>query len=268
MGKHIYIDGDLAVTTGDLYTRNISSGGTWHPDDSVIITPQNGRMEITEDTGSIFDSYYVSGSVACGGILGVSKGAIVAFGDIYDFTVQDYEAGLFQIERMLELNIPKAQQSFFYQQQYASVFSLLEWFLTCTFVRQTCDREDSYQRVLASGELQKWSTKKMKSVLNGSDCLQKELFYIEAANRVIYHNANRVGALFKAAFDIDVDLSVLDMQLEVRNHIAHRFGHTKDGVSVSISESSVRVLINSVDKIVKTTIEQIRALPQSERLYP
>ena len=73
--------------------------------------------------------------------------------------------------------------------------------------------------------------------------------------------------LFKVAFDIDVDLSKLNGQLEIRNHIVHRFGYTEDGSVVRVSKSSVLDLIASVDMIVKHIIAQIRALPQSERMY-
>jgi len=266
MGKHFYIDGNIVATTGNLYTRSISAGGTWHPHDAVLIVPPGGVLEITEDSGSIFDSYYVSGQVAAGGILGVSKGAICAFADIYEFTIKDYNEGLELIESMLDF-IPSGEKGTLYlQQQYVSVFSLMERFLSCTFVKQTCDREDSYYRVLESRELLKRSNKEIKAVLKGPDGLTKQLAYIDAANRIIYHNAKRVHPLFKVAFDIDVDLSKLNGQLEIRNHIVHRFGYTEDGSVVCVSKSSVLDLIASVDMIVKHIIAQIRALPQSERM--
>lgn len=268
MGKHFYIEGNLVATTGNLYTRSISAGGTWHPEDAIVIVPPGGVMEITDDFGSIFDSYYVSGDVVAGGILGVSKGAICAFADIYEFTIKHYNEGLELIESMLDF-IPSGGKGVLYlQQQYASVFSLMERFLSCTFVKQTCDREDSYYSVLESRELLKRSNKEIKAVLNGPDGLTKQLAYIDEANRIIYHNAKRVSPLFRVAFGIDVDLSKLKGQLEIRNHIVHRFGHTKDGSVVRISKSMVLDLIASVDMIVKHVIAQIRALPQSERMYP
>ncbi len=268
MGKHFFIDGNLVATTGDLYTRSISAGGTWHPEDAEVIVPPGGVMEITKDTGSIFDSYYVNGAVAAGGILGASKGAICAFADIYEFTIKDYKEGLRLIESMLDMIPSGTRGDLYLQQQYASVFSLMERFLSCTFVRQTCDREDSYYRVLESGELLKQSNKEINAVLKGPDGLTKQLAYIEAANRVIYHNAKRVQPLFKVAFDIDVNLSKLKGQLDIRNHIVHRFGYTKDGSAVRVSKSCVEDLIVSVDKIVEHVIVQVRSLPQSERMYP
>ena len=114
----------------------------------------------------------------------------------------------------------------------------------------------------------KGSFSKINYLLNGPDGLGKELAYVKSANRVIYHNAKRVGPLFKAAFNIDVDLTVHKGQFEIRNHIVHRFGYTEAGSAVCVSKRRVKDLIASVDTIVEHIIDQIRALPQNERMYP
>lgn len=102
MGRHFFVDGSIVATTGDLYARDISVGGTWHPEDAEVIAPPNGVLYITEDSGSIFDTYYVSGDVAAGGIHGLSKGSICAYADIYEFTLRDYNKDLKLIRSMLD----------------------------------------------------------------------------------------------------------------------------------------------------------------------
>ena len=87
MGKKIYIDGSVVATTGNLYTRDIYCLCDNMPDNSVYYKPENGVWNVTENTGSIFDTYYVSGGVTA---LGMEKGDIYAFKSIYEFTVQDY----------------------------------------------------------------------------------------------------------------------------------------------------------------------------------
>ena len=249
------------ATTGDLYSHNVIAGGSSHPADAEVITPPNGVLKITKDSGSIFDTYYVREWVTAGGIWGLSKGTICAFADIYEFTVRDYTDGLRLIESMLD-NIPAdSRKNLYLQQQFASVFSLMEKFLSFTFVRQTCDNEESYHRVLASGLLQqKYGN---KPILNGPDCLDKELKYIELANRVVYHNQRAVKALFNEAFGIDVDLSPLEEALDVRNDIMHRFGRTNSSADVVLSLEEVQTLIQSVDGIVKSTAKQIMAYQKS-----
>jgi len=255
MGKNIYVDGGLIATTGNLYTRTIFAKATCYPDDSEKVIPEGGRLEITTNTGSIFDTYYVKSYVnACGGTVG----AIKAFRDIYQFTISKYEKGAELVKEMLD-DIPSGEHENLYcQQQYASVFSLMEQFLSCTFVRQTCDREDSYHQVLESGLLQQKFG--YKDILNGPDCLDKELLYINLSNKVVYHNKNAVKLLFDAAFGIDVDLTPLEREMEIRNDIIHRFGYTTSGVKVDVRKKSVIDLITSVDLIVQNTAKQILAM--------
>lgn len=256
MAKSIYVDGALLATTGDLYSHNVIAGGASHPADAEVITPPNGVLEIIKDCGSIFNTYYVREWVTAGGIWGLSKGAICFFADIYEFTFRDYADGLRLIDSMLD-NIPaNSRKNLYLQQQFASVFSLMERFLSCTFVRQTCDNEDSYRRVLASGLLQKRFTKE-KTILNGPDGLHKELKYIELANKVVYHRQKIVRDLFYEAFGVDVDLSPLEAAIDVRNDIMHRFGRTKLGADVVLSVEEVQALIQSVDCIVNSTASQI-----------
>ena len=262
MGKNIYIDGAIFASTGDLYSYNIVSGGTPHPDDAEIIAPPNGVLEITEDTGSIFNTYYVREWVTAGGILGLSKGAVCAFANIYEFTIRDYDAGLRLIQSMLDRVPEDSRQNLYLQQQYASVFSLMEKFLSFTFVRQTCDNEDSYRRVLASGFLQR-RFGQYQAVLNGPDCLEKELKYIELANTIVYHNQKAVRTLFNEAFGFDVDLKPLEEELKKRNDMMHRFGHTKTGAEVVVRLDEISNLLQTVDSIVRKTCKQILSFQKS-----
>lgn len=260
MGKQYYIKGGVVAEKGCLYTRDIKAGCTWHPEDAEEKPVENGEWRITKNEGSIFDTYYVSGYVTAGGTY--NNGAIRAYIDIYNFTIEQYEKGITLIRKML-LSVPEGEyESLYCQQQFASVFSLMEQFLSCTFVRQTCDREDSYHRVLKAGHLQEWYGK--KQILNGPDGLDKELMYIEQANRVVYNNIERVPKLFKAAFDVSIDMSALKDAVTVRNDIVHRFGHTIMGEEVRLTAADVRSLIKKVDELVHKTAEQILALPERD----
>ena len=254
MGRNVFVDGDLLITTGSLYVKNISAGGRFHPTDSDVIVPPRGQLLIKDRMGSIFDSYYVSGAVAT-----KREGSLFAFIDIYDFTVKEYESGRELIRKMATLNVPTQYNTVFYQQLYASIFSLLERFLSCTFIKQTCSREESYRNVLNTGFLQR-KFGQFKNILNGPDCLSKELLYIELTNRIVYHNQKSVKELFESAFGIDVDLSSLNNQINVRNDIIHRFGFTTKGIELSLTKNDVDTLLDLVNSIVIKTATQISEL--------
>lgn len=259
MGKVYYIEGGVFSTTGNLYTRDISAGDDYCPDGAIVITPPNGILEITNNTGSIFDTYHVKSFVTASGI---DVGNIYAFKNIYQFTIDSYYKNRDILNKLL-LSPPEDAQlrHVFYQQQYAHVFSLLERFLSDTFVRRTCDNEESYHRVLDSNILVSKNIvqgKTNRAIITGKDCLDKELLYIDSIeNFIVYHKLDLVSDLFSIAFNIVVNFNPLKSHLDVRHDIIHRFGQSTKGVERIITEADVSSLIEAVDGYVKTITEQM-----------
>lgn len=259
MGKVYYIDGGVYSTTGNLYTRDISAGDDYCPDGAIVITPPNGVLEITQNAGSIFDTYHVKSFVTASGI---DVGNIYGFKNIYQFTIDSYYKNRDMLNKIL-VSPPEDVQlrHIFYQQQYAHVFSLMERFLSDTFVRQTCDNEDSYHRILDSGILVSKNIvqgKTNKSIITGEDCLDKELLYINSIeNYIVYHKFDLVSDLFSIAFNISVDFGSLKSQLDTRHDIIHRFGQSTKGVERIITEADVFSLIETIDGYVETITEQM-----------
>lgn len=198
----VYVDGDLTVTaTGTLYTWSISAGSSNFSDNARIITPTNGVLKITDVEGSIFDTYYVRGGVAASGIV---VGGVEQMCYNYKFTNYDYEKGKSLIYDLLnhirESELEEDKKILLYQQQFTSIISLMEHFLSCSFVGHICNHEESYHSVLQSGLLHQYC--KDKKTLNGPDCIKKELLFIDQANTIVYHNQHKVKKLFEAAFGI------------------------------------------------------------------
>ncbi len=259
----VFVDGDLTVTSGTLYTRSISAGSGNLSDNASIITPPNGVLEITEDAGSIFDTYYVSGDVSVSGII---EGDVVSVLYNHRFTVSDYNQGKRLINVILDhirdSELEDDYKSILYQQQFTSVISLLEHYLSCSFVGTICNHVESYSAVLESGFLQKRFSH-YKAILNGRDCIKKELLFIDLAKKIVYHNQKNVKELFEIAFGINVDLSPLESQLNTRHDIIHRFGYNDSffGGKVKMTDDSVKSLMSVVDIIVQNTQSQLPLLP-------
>lgn len=259
MGKIYYIDGDLVSTTGNLYTKDIYAGDLCCPEGAVSIKPKNGVLKITEETGSIFDTYHVKGCVCASGI---ENGNIYAFKDIYELTTAGYQHNRELLLRILA-SPPEEDQlkNLFYQQQYVSVFGLFERFLCDTFVRQTCDREESYNNVLKSMTFKKLIRKADKKTINGPDCLSKELLYVKIVeNNIVYHRFNILKELFEAAFCISVDFGAIEKALKIRHDIVHRFGLSIKGTEIFLTKRDVEDLLDKVDKCVETISTQIQNL--------
>jgi len=267
MSKIFCINGGVYATKGSLFAREIHALDGRCPKEAIIITPPDGWLEITEDTGSIFDTFYVKGAVTALGIEN-ERGSITAYKDIYQFTVDSYNKGRGLLEKLL-LSPPNdfELRCIFYQQQFAHVFSLLELFLSDTIVRQTCDCEESYHRVLDSNILCSKRIIRDKigvRIIRGDDCLKKERLYIKSMNNIVYHRFDLVSSLLFIAFGISDDLSDLEGNLKIRNDIIHRFGRGTNRMDNMITETDVIDLLKKVDSHVSTISSQISKISDTK----
>lgn len=259
MAKKYYIDGTIVATTGNLYTRDVAAGCTEIPSDCIIIKAPNGIWEVVEPTGSMFDTYYARGDVVA---TDIRNGEVYAFKSIYEFTIRDYKDDWKRLRSMLDVDITEERRTLYFQQQLVSSFSLLENFLSCTFLRETCDREDSYHEVWKSGCLDRHiHGAGQQAIKRGPDCVQKELLYIDAVNKLIYHNAAFVKTIFQVAFGITVQLDSLEDELKKRHDIVHRFGYDISGNSVLVTRDEVLTLLTNIAAIADDVSRQILLLP-------
>ena len=265
MGKVFYVNGGVFATTGNLYTREIYAGDSFCPEGATVYTPPSGAIEITEDMGSIFDTYHVRDYVTSGGI---DVGGIYAFKDIYDFTASSYRQNRDLLKSLFSVTLATPRQNdLYYKQLFAQVFSLFEKFLCDTFVRQTCDREESYHRVLDSKILTEKRIIRSRSdirIINGNDTLEKELLYIQAVKGIVYHRLDLVESLFFIAFGIQLDLASLNNDLIIRNDIIHRFGYSDKGKLRVLTKEDIITLFERVDTIVESIIQQIESTPSAD----
>ena len=257
MGKIIYIDGNFLLKSGVFYGLHFCC----YADESYknvanecIIPNENGIYEVAEDSGSMFNTYYVKGGIT---MFGGNGSSIVYFKNEHERTYTKYKDIQNKIIKLLEeAVIPDECRNYFYQQQYISLFSNLEYFLYGTFMWETCQCYESYRKVLNS-HLIFLEYKEAKAILRGEHCILQEKTFVEQIKYVIYHNATQVGKLYKAAFDIDVDLNALKDEIEIRNDIVHRAGYTKEGVPILIKRDDVMALKDKIDYLVDDIIVKI-----------
>lgn len=162
------------------------------------------------------------------------------------------------IQLLEETIIPKELQPYFYQQQYISLFSNLEYFLYNTFMWETCQCYDSYKRVIDAHYRFLEREENVKEILHGEHCILQEKTFIEQIKYIVYHNTSQVRKIYKTAFNIDVDLDILEDERDIRNDIAHRVGYTKDHVQLQITKDNVLNLKEKISNLVNSITEQIK----------
>ncbi|KXH85796.1 hypothetical protein AU378_08650 [Chryseobacterium kwangjuense] len=73
----------------------------------------------------------------------------------------------------------------------------------------------------------------------------------QAMHKVLYHNLDKVNAMFKDTFDIHLpDFSELTKAIETRHDIVHRNGFTKDGEVIVITQNDITELVEMTEKFV------------------
>ena len=125
-------------------------------------------------------------------------------------------------------------------------------------MRQVCNNYNIYNKVI-DAHLRCFECRKEDEIIaKGENCLEKEKWFIEKTQNIVYHNIKQVKSIFHHAFNINVDLDVLKDEINMRNDIAHRMGYTVKGKPAIITDSDVLALIGKIDKIVENLILEIK----------
>ena len=258
MNNSVYIDGNLLVKRGIFHALNVIEYSDENYKllcDEIISCDKNGLYEITEDGGSMFTTYYVKGGIT---MYGKNESNILCFKKEHEQTNSKYKDIRSKILQLIEETvIPEDCENFFYQQQYISLFSNLEYFLYGTFMWETCQSFESYDKVLKA-HLSFLEYKEAKHILRGEHCILQEKTFVEQAKLAVYHNTNQVSKLYENAFGITIDLDSFEKERDIRNDIVHRAGYAKSGFLVLISKEEILALNDRIDKLVEEIILKIK----------
>ncbi|WP_042369416.1 hypothetical protein [Bacteroides neonati] len=261
MKNIVYIDGTVVVERCMFYSKDIMIyAGDEFKANAEIITPPEGILRIKEDYGSIFTYYYIKGDFV---IYGVEDGNAVFFFDNHDFTYNLYKENIAKVRKMIESIVASEDLvNLFFQQQFISIFGALENFLFNTFMRQVCNNYNLYNRVISRKVkiLVRDKKSEARKILDGKDCLNKEKVFIEKVQRVVFHNQEKVTALYEAAFDVNPGMANLEPELKIRHDLVHRIGYTIDGALVLIDRKQIDLLLEKVDSIVEKVTCRIRRM--------
>ena len=259
MSKRIYIDGNFSLKSGVFYCL----GFCMHVNekfketaDEYISSNEEGTYEVKEDSGSMFNTYYVKGDIT---MYGENGSTIVFFKNEHECTYDKYKKIQEQIIQLLEEAIvPQNCRNFFYQQQYISLFANLEYFLYNTFMWEVCQCYESYEKVLPI-LINYVRDKGIKLILKGEHNILQEKTFVEQIKYVTYHNTTLVEKIYKAAFDIDVDLIDIEDELKIRHDIVHRAGYRKDDdAPIEITKKDVLALNVKINRLTDGLTQKIR----------
>lgn len=250
MNNSFYIDGNLLVKNGIFHALNVimySDEKFKRNCDVIISCNENGVYEITENSGSMFATYYVKGGIT---IYGENESNILCFKKEYEQTFSKYKEIQSKIFQLIEETvIPEDCENYFYQQQFISLIGNLEYFLYGIFMWETCQSFESYRKVLPVLS-KNVRNEEIQHILKGEHCNLQEITFIQQIKSIIYHNVTKVKNIYKSSLGIDVDLGILRNEINIRHDIVHRVGYTKEGFLVQITKEDVISLNNKIDCLV------------------
>ena len=122
---------------------------------------------------------------------------------------------------------------------------------------KTCQCYESYDKVLKA-HLSFLEYKEAKDILRGEHSILQEMTFVEQVKHIVYHNSCKVKDIFKAAFNIDVDLNVLKKEIDIRHNIVHRAGYTTEDSHITITKEDVLALNDKIDKLVENITLKIK----------
>ena len=264
MKKKVYIDGNLLVKRGVFFGLNFciyTDDDCKDKVDETIACNKDRIYEINNDGGSMFTEYYVKGGIT---MYGGNGSTIKIFKKEHEQTYTKFKYIEERIIMLLETTIiPDECKNYFYQQQYISLYANLEYFLYSTFLWETCQCHESYKRVLPI--LAKYSrNSQIISILKGVQCILQEITFVEQVKYIVYHRNNKVNEIYKAAFDIDIDLSIFDEELDIRNDIVHRAGYTKDDKLIQMTKEQVISLKDKIETLVEQITQEIAIFKETK----
>lgn len=259
MGKKVYIDGNFLLKSGVFYGLNF----TLYADekskdlaDEIVTCNDEGVFEVIEDGGSMFTTYFVKGGIT---MYGGNGSGVVFFRKEHEHTYVKYKEIQTKIIQLLEEAIvPEDCKNYFYQQQYVSLLANLEYFLYGTFMWETCQCYESYKKIIDLFATDKFKfNKRIKLIFSGEHNILQETTFLEQTKYIIYHNKEQVKTIFDTAFNINVDLSVLDYEIGMRQNIVHRAGYTTGYLPIQITKENVIALNNKIETLVEQITKDI-----------
>ena len=117
---------------------------------------------------------------------------------------------------------------------------------------ETCQSYERYERALRI--IKKYVREEdiqTKRILNRKHCIKQEIVFIKQIKHIVYHNSNKVKDIYKAVFNIDVNLNNLKNEIHIRHDIVHRAGYTTEDLNIVITKEDVLALNDKIDKLVE-----------------
>ncbi len=164
---------------------------------------------------------------------------------------------------LLGLDAPNRERSCLNRLLYANLIFALETYLADSFIGIVKTRRWAMQRFVRSTPLFQGKTFPMSDAFTAAAAAEEAA--VSYLLSFMWHDLVRVKQMFHASFDVDVgDLRKLLAAVEIRHHIVHRNGKSRDGTEVEISAQDVKDLAEVATSFVLAIECGVAQIPQDD----
>ena len=260
MGKKIYVDGGIVVTTPYFSPINAGAYFDTPPEGSEVIEPNKKSedgyeyLEISDDNPqSIFNEYYARYEYAD---YGGAEYLYRSYQGVYD----DYKERVNSLKSLLNVSCSSEEQSNNLNRMvYFSVVTSFETFLSDIIISKIISDKDVFDAFFDFIRLTSEEKVILQDLRNSDKIAHWEQKLIELAMRVVYTSASSIKSYFKKIFNVSIENTGGELNRIFRNRhrLAHKNGRCKDGTYFSPKKEDIESLISYLDVFAKQIMDKI-----------
>lgn len=172
-----------------------------------------------------------------------------------------FSSSISDIERLLETRVDIIVQDCFYRLLFVNVITVLETYLSDTFINTVMDDSNLLRRYVEYSEDFRNNKMQQSDLFKFHETIEKNVK--ESLSKIIWHRLKQVIALYKNVLGIgfEHDLENIQKAIMLRHDIIHRNGKDRSGEEIYVSKSDVESLIKDVETLVQKIDSQVSPSP-------
>ena len=253
MGKVVYVNGSIVITTRFFLPKEIGCGYQIAPEGAVVVEPKDEIDSFKclliddEHPQSLFNEYYAKDNVASGFI------ATSYFIATYLDCIDDYKNRVSDTCRIVHKveDWGNHERDLVYKMAYVNVLTALDAFLCHVLLKRSIENEKLFKafmfRLAPSSKKDKW-----KQLMDaGNDGVWEQ----DAINHVLessFINTEKLDDLIKKVGlkRLEYDRAIMKKHYRARHLIVHRSGRQRDDNEITVSFDSLKELIDHSNVLV------------------
>lgn len=253
MGKVVYVNGSIVITTRFFMPKEIGCGYQIAPEGAEVLEPKDEinsfKCLLIDDDHpqSLFNEYYAKEDVASGYI--ATSYFIASYLDCID----DYKNRVSDTCRIIHKveDWGNRERGLVYKMAYVNVLTALDAFLCHILLKRCIENEKVFKafmfKLAPSSKKDKW--KKLMDAGKDGEWEQDAIKHVLESSFI---NTEKLDVLIKKVGlkRLEYDRSVIREHFRVRHLIVHRNGRQRDDNEVHVTFVSLKEIINHSNALV------------------